>query len=70
MSIAVGSDPAIFVTNLFYFYYEDRRIEKIKRNDILIARKFGPKFRSTDDLVAISDGGKFEKAISENWNSS
>ena len=69
MSIAVGSDPAIFVTNLFYFYYEDRRIEKIKRNDIFIARKFGSTFLFTDDLAAISDRGKFEKVISENWNS-
>ena len=65
----MGSDPAIFVANLIQFYYEERRIKKMKRNDILISCKFGYKFRFIDDLAAISDGGKFELAISENWNS-
>lgn len=41
----------------------------MKRNDILISCKFGYKFRLIDDLAAISDGEKFEVAISENWNS-
>ena len=68
MGVPMGSDSAIFVTNLFQFYYEDRRIEKLKRNDVVIAWGFGFKFRFIDDLTAVIDGGKSEKATSENWN--
>ena len=53
------SHPAPFMANLFLFYYEDKRIQKIKRKDVNQAKKFP--FRFIDDLAVINDGGDFEK---------
>lgn len=53
------SHPAPFMANLFLFYYEHKRIQKIKRKDVNQAKKFT--FRFIDDLAVINDGGDFEK---------
>lgn len=59
MRIPMGSELAPFMANLFLFYYEDKRIQKIKRKDVNQAKKFT--FRFIDDLAVINDGGDFEK---------
>jgi len=61
----MGSDPAPFFANLFLYYYESKWLKKVQRSDLRRARKFGNTFRFIDDLVAINDGGEFEKSFHE-----
>jgi hypothetical protein len=65
IGIPMGLDPAPFFANLFLFYYESEWLNKIKKYDNIKARKFGNTFRFIDDLIAINDGGEFEKSYHE-----
>ena len=49
----------------FLFFYESRWLNKTKKSNNILARKFGKTFRFIDDLNAINDGGEFEKIFSE-----
>lgn len=60
----IRSDPALFMANLFQYYFEDEIIWKTKRKDLVIAQQIV--FSCfIDDLTAINDGGEFEKALDE-----
>ena len=61
----MGSDPAPFLVNLFFYYYEDKWISKRKRKDLITARKCVNTFRFKDALRAINDGREFGKALYE-----
>ena len=56
----MGSDPAPFFANLFLYFYEDKWMDSLKRNDLIRARKLCNIFRFIDDLSALNDGGEFE----------
>ena len=56
----MGSDPAPAFANLFLFYYESKWITSIRKNNHILARKFGQVFRYIDDLLALNDGKSFE----------
>ena len=60
IGIPMGSDPAPAFANLFLFYYESSWLKSIKKNNYVLARKFGQVFRYIDDLVALNDGHSFE----------
>ena len=62
VGIPMGSDPAPFFANLFLYFYESKWLQSLKSNDHHIARKFGNVFRYIDDLLAINDGGEFERS--------
>ena len=65
IGIPMGSDPAPFMANLFLYFYENKWLMKLKKQDLNKARKFGSTFRFIDDLCAINDGGLFEKHCKE-----
>ena len=60
VGIPMGSDPAPTFVNIFLFYYESSWLKSIKKDDNILARKFGQVFRYIDDLVALNDGQAFE----------
>ena len=53
------------MTNLYLCCYEDRWMWKTKRKYLITVLKFGNIFRFTDDLTAINDVGKLQKALHE-----
>ena len=61
IGIPMGSDPAPFMANLFLYSYESKWVLKTKKCHLKEARMFGNTFRFIDDLIAINDGGLFEK---------
>ena len=61
IGVPMGGDPAPFWENLFLFYYEHGWLKEMKKSNNILARKFGNTFRFIDDLLAINDGGEFEK---------
>ena len=61
IGIPMGSDPAPAFANLFLFYYESSWLNKMKKSDNILARKFGQVFRYIDDLLSLNDGGAFEQ---------
>ena len=61
IGLPMGGDPAPFWANLFLFYFEFTWMKKMRKNNNIIARKFSHTFRFIDDLLAINDGGMFEK---------
>ena len=61
----MGSDPAPFMANLFLYFYEAKYVKEVKNKDIFIARKFRHTFRFIDDLLAINDGGEFERSYTK-----
>ena len=65
VGIPMGSDPAPYFANLFLYRYESKWLYKMKKENNVLARKFGRIFRYIDDLLAINDGGEFEKHYSE-----
>ena len=65
VGIPMGSDPAPFFANLFLYRYESRWINKMKKENNVLARKFGRVFRYIDDLLAINDGDEFERYYSD-----
>jgi len=60
IGIPMGSDPAPAFANLFLFHYESSWLKSIKKNNYILARKFGQVFRYIDDLIALNDGHVFE----------
>ena len=60
IGIPMGSDPAPAFANLFLFFYESKWLDKMKKSNNVLARKFGQVFRYIDDLLALNDGGFFE----------
>ena len=57
----MGGDHAPFWANLFLFYFENKWLKGMKKNNNILARKFSHTFRYIDDLLAVNDGGMFEK---------
>ena len=60
IGIPMGSDPAPAFANLFLFHYESSWLKSIKKNNCILARKFGQVYRYIDDLLALNDGHSFE----------
>ena len=60
IGIPMGSDPAPFFANLFSILM---RINELKKNDLIKARKLCNIFRFIDDLNSINDGGEFESNL-------
>ena len=60
IGIPMGSDPAPAFANLFLFHYESSWLNNIKKNNNILARKFGQIYRYIDDLLALNDGHSFE----------
>ena len=65
IGIPMGSDPAPFFANFFLYFFEREWLLKLKRRDIVQARKFGNCFRFIDDLNILNDCGEFSQYISE-----
>ena len=61
IGLPMGGDPAPFWANLFLFYFEYQWMKKMRQTNNLLARKFSHTFRFIDDLLAVNDGGMFEK---------
>ena len=62
--IFMGSDPALFFANFFLYFYKSRWMNKLKKNDLIKARKVCNIFRFIDDLNSISDRGEFKSNYS------
>ena len=56
----MGSDPASFFANLFLYFYESNWMIKLKKNDLIKAKKLCHIFR----LNSINDDGEFESNYS------
>ena len=63
--IPMGLDPAPYFANDFLYSCESKWLNKTKKSNNILARKFGKTFRFIDDLNALNDGGEFEKIFSE-----
>ena len=56
VGIPMGSDPAPYFANLFLYRYESTWLNIIKKDNNILARKFGQIYRFIDDLLAVNDG--------------
>ena len=65
VGIPMGSDPAPYFANLFLYTYESIWLNRMKKENNILARKFGKIYRFIDDLLAVNDGGEFEKCCSQ-----
>ena len=65
VGIPMGSDPAPYFANLFLYRYESTFLNKIKKDNNILARKFGKIYRFIDDLIALNDGSEFEKHFAQ-----
>ena len=65
IGIPMGSDPAPAFANLFLFFYESSWLNRMKKSNNVLARKFGLVFRYIDDLLTLNDGGSFEQYHNE-----
>ena len=65
IGIPMGSDPAPYMANLFLYYYENKWARELKKSNLYKARKLTNIFRFIDDLIAINDGGEFERNFKE-----
>ena len=63
IGIPMGSDPVPFFCQLFLYSYESKWMNKLKKNDLIKARKLRNIFRFIDDLNSIHDGGEFDSNI-------
>ena len=61
----MGSDPAPFFANFFLYFFEREWLLKLKKTDIVKARRFSNCFRFIDDLNIFNDCGEFSQYISE-----
>ena len=59
IGIPMGSDPAPFIANLFLYLYENRFLNKLKKEDLRRARKLRHVFRFIDDLITLNDDDEF-----------
>ena len=50
---------------LLLYRYESTWLNKIKKDNNILARKFGQIYRFIDDLLAVNDGGAFERYHSQ-----
>ena len=64
IGIPMGSDPAPFFANLFLYFCEIKWINKLKKSDLIKARKLCNIFRFIHDLNSINDGGEFKSNYS------
>ena len=53
------------MANLFLYYYENKQILKTKLSNLKHVRLFGNTFRFIDDLIALNDGGLFQKSYTQ-----
>ena len=53
------SDPAPFIANLFLYLYENRFLNKFKKEDLRRARKLRHVFRFIGDLITLNDDDEF-----------
>ena len=65
IGIPMGSDPAPFMANLFLYYYENKWIKSLKKENLQKARKFLHTFRFIDDLLTINDDNVFLESLHE-----
>ena len=65
IGIPMGSDPAPFMANLFLYYYENKWVRNLKKENLMKARKFSHTFRFIDDLIAINDNDQFLHSFKE-----
>ena len=65
IGIPMGSDPAPFIANLFLYLYENRFMNKLKKEDLRRARKLRHVFRFIDDLIALNDDDEFLRSYAE-----
>ena len=65
IGIPMGSDPAPFMANLFLFYYENKWISNLKKENFAKAHLFRNTFRFIDDLLTINDNEEFSKCFQE-----
>lgn len=57
IKLLLGGYCAIIFANFFLFHYEYEWLEKIKRRNNVLARKFGNTFRFIDEVFALNDVG-------------
>ena len=63
--IPMRSDPAHFFANLFLYFYESNWMKKLKKNDLIKAKKLCNIFGFIDDLKSINDSGEFASNFSK-----
>ena len=61
----MGFNPALLFANLFLYFLESKRMNELKKNDLIKARKLCSFFKFIDDLISINDGGEYESNF---WN--
>ena len=61
IGIPMGIDPAPFWANLYLYFYEEKFITNLIRNDRPKAKYFHSIKRFVDDLLAINDSGEFSR---------
>ena len=61
IGIPMESDPVPFFANLFLYYYEfqSKWMNKLKKKDLIRTRKLCNIFRFIDDLNTLNDAGEF-----------
>ena len=53
------------MANLFLYYYENKWAKELKKSNLYKTRKLTNNFRFIDNLIAVNDGGEFERNLKE-----
>ena len=64
VGILMGSDPASFFANLFFFY-QYKWLKSIENANNVVARTFGSIFRFIGNLIAVNNGNVLENYYSD-----
>ena len=64
IGIPMGIDPAPFWANLYLYFYEEKHVSTLMKQDPSAARKYISSFRFIDDQSNLNDSGQFKSASS------
>ena len=60
IGIPMGIDPAPFWANLYLYYYEEKHVTTLMKNDIVCARRYKYATRFIDDQCNLNDSSQFK----------
>ena len=62
IGIPMGIDPAPFWANIYLYYYEEKHVSSLMKNDPVRARRYKYATRFIDDQCNLNDSGQFKDA--------
>ncbi len=70
IGVPMGVDPGPFIANLTLWFYENRYLEKLYKNDYFSAKLLNRTFRLIDDITTINSDGVFQEHMGKMYPAS